>query len=526
MHWVKKNATQEPFHVATGGAPLALTADLFSKAMLFRYAGIQPLFVFHGLAVPRRENVAVTLSQDLRYQKRISAWEAYYKGEIARAETDFQSSEKNSALNYLHLVFSMFDANKFEFMRAPLLSWAQLAYFQRARWTSATLGGSELLMAGCERVILSIDFEAGSYRFVELQRVLQELGTPSHDHFLDMCVLAGFDYCSTFPPALDSGTFTFHTVVDTVKRHRSGFNAVQQHATHKTVARVNYLESFLQARALVRHAPVLEPSGYATLLHRDTAPRDLHEVLGYRLPDECYFLVAQGVINVLQLNNLLTGVLLESPPLVDSHEYRTLLDQVLPLRASALAIVTAELSEFFQTRRVITARWYEPQREVLIDHASARTELQGWHPRARGDLLAAGSLTLPHVARLLAASPDAKARGVPDLLTAPPSSHQPTSAGAVAEAIGAPLVKLLVMRGYALKVSEQRCSQGVVPQRPTFFFFFFLSPGWCQHRLGSGFGALFAAIWRRGHAAARMRQARAAEWRAIASHSARRHRAV
>jgi hypothetical protein len=34
-------------------------------------------------------------------------------------------------------------------------------------------------MAGCEHVILSIDWQLRTYRFVELRRVLDDLGTPS-----------------------------------------------------------------------------------------------------------------------------------------------------------------------------------------------------------------------------------------------------------------------------------------------------------------------------------------------------------
>ena len=36
--------------------------------------GIRPLFVFNGMSVPRKETARPTL--DLRYQKRISGWEA------------------------------------------------------------------------------------------------------------------------------------------------------------------------------------------------------------------------------------------------------------------------------------------------------------------------------------------------------------------------------------------------------------------------------------------------------------------
>lgn len=173
--------------------------------------------------MPRKDNGRST--PDLRYQKRISGWEAYYKGEIERAATDFQSSEKNAAFNYLPLVMNALESKQYDCMRAPLLAWGQLAYFARHSAVAWCVGGSELLVAGCERVVLSINFDAGSFRYVELRRVLDDLGC-SLDLFVDMCILAGFDYSATFPPLLEQGDFSFRKSVDAVRLYRSGFQAV------------------------------------------------------------------------------------------------------------------------------------------------------------------------------------------------------------------------------------------------------------------------------------------------------------
>ena len=122
----------------------------------------------------------------------------------------------------MHLVLNALARERFDFVRAPLLAWGQLACLERHRTVSAVVGGSELLMAGCERVILSIDFAAGTYNSVELRRVLEDVGSTSVNSFLDMCVLAGFDYSSTFPPLLSGGTFSFGRAREMVQRYRSG----------------------------------------------------------------------------------------------------------------------------------------------------------------------------------------------------------------------------------------------------------------------------------------------------------------
>ena len=65
-------------------------------------------------------------------------------------------------------------------------------------------------------------------------------------HFLDMCVLAGFDYASTYAPLLEGRTFTFDAAVQLVKRHRAGVYAVQQRQTSSQHgATVDWLKKFL-----------------------------------------------------------------------------------------------------------------------------------------------------------------------------------------------------------------------------------------------------------------------------------------
>jgi hypothetical protein len=237
----------------------------------------------------------------------------YYKGEIERAATDFQSSEKHAATNYLHLVMSALEQKNYDCLRAPMLAWGQLCYFSRVHAVVWCHGTTELLMAGCERVVLSIDFAAGTFKYVELRRVLDDLGVPL-DHFVDMCILAGFDHSLTFPPLLDAGEFTFRAAADMVRRYRSGYNAVASAAAHAASQRVQYQEVFLTARALVRHMLVLEVNNVvASLLHRESAPRDMHEVVGMRLPDELYYLVCTGAITTPQLNVILTGISIDAP---------------------------------------------------------------------------------------------------------------------------------------------------------------------------------------------------------------------
>jgi len=102
--WLKNAAPTEPFHVAIGGPPLQMEAALLASATQYRDAGLKPVFVFHGLAVPRKDAGRGGFAQDMRWQMRNAGWELYYKGEIAKAAAAFAGSEKSAALNHLQQV--------------------------------------------------------------------------------------------------------------------------------------------------------------------------------------------------------------------------------------------------------------------------------------------------------------------------------------------------------------------------------------------------------------------------------------
>lgn len=115
----------------------------------------------------------------------------------------------------------------------------------------------------------------------------------------------------------------------------------------------------------------------ATLLHRESVPRDMHDVVGYRLPDEIYYLVSIGALAPPQLNMLLAGIAIDAPPLVDSEDYRRMLGDLAHVRTLALAILTSELNEFFAQRKVIVVRWYDEYVDLPLNHTTARAEVQG-----------------------------------------------------------------------------------------------------------------------------------------------------
>ena len=52
-------------------------------------------------------------------------------------------------------------------------------------------------MLDVDRVITSVDLDKGSFAWVSKRALLHDLQF-TDDQFLDACILAGCDYCSTF----------------------------------------------------------------------------------------------------------------------------------------------------------------------------------------------------------------------------------------------------------------------------------------------------------------------------------------
>lgn len=239
----------------------------------------------------------------------------------------------------------------------------------------AVYGSLELLLYGVLRLVIDIDFEHGTFEWVDTKTVLSKLSlTP--EEFLDACMLAGFDFCGTFPPLLDQA-FTFRYACEMVKNFKTGYAAIRHFASNPGVQKSNYMDLFLRARCVVRHHPIYTTACICEPLHKETGPGDIHEVVGPRLPNDLYFLLSQGVILPQVVNNLTTGVLLEAPPNVDSEEYRRMLNELTDLRSKTLGLLTGVLHESFSSKRVASARWYDFNTEYEPQKITYLRDLKG-----------------------------------------------------------------------------------------------------------------------------------------------------
>jgi len=118
------------------------------------------------------------------------------------------------------------------------------------------------------------------------------------EQFLDTCILAGFEHCNTFPPLnSEYSGFAFKSVYDLVKHHRTGFNAVQSYAEHPGVIKSNYVDTYCRTRCAIKYHMVLTDEGKIEPLNVENSPNDIHEFIGFRLPDEIYYYLSKGLMS-------------------------------------------------------------------------------------------------------------------------------------------------------------------------------------------------------------------------------------
>ncbi|CAI2168817.1 8627_t:CDS:10 [Funneliformis geosporum] len=393
-HWLRKllqTSAKESATTALGGIPIGLRSAIEKELELFKSYGITPVFVFNGLNIIRKDKPFST--EDTRPSKRVLAWESYEKGRVEQAYSSWAGAVSGFVHqpDLLYLVFSILKENDVEFMRAPYLAWGQLVYLERHQkgFIHAIYGGSELLMYDIDKVIINLDLEKGTYSWLNKKSILNDLDI-TDEQFLDVCILAGFEHCITFPPlSSDYSGFTFKSVHDLIKQYRTGFNAVQSYCNHAGVTKHNYAEAYCRTRCAIKYHMVLTDEGKVEPLNLENAPSDIHDVIGYRLPDEVYYYLSKGLMSPQVINTLISGVLIENSPLCNGEtiEYRNFLGQLLELRTQAMGLLTQPLHQFYQSRRVVSVYWFEPSNEHHLNHGaqpSVHETLNTWNVLERG----------------------------------------------------------------------------------------------------------------------------------------------
>ncbi|KAJ2744416.1 hypothetical protein GGI20_002988 [Coemansia sp. BCRC 34301] len=379
--WQLLHNTRDGEAVAMGGLPGTLEADIVREVEFLRNNSITPIVVFNGLPVARKDGRAFS-KDDPRAANRNKSWELYWQKHTEQALRGWAAAPAQGQGDMVPFVMQLLQTLGVEVMRAPYSSWGQLAYLYHhdAQPIHAVYASLDMLMFDVDRVVTSVSSAKATFSWVQREHLLNTCGVTS-EQVVDMCILAGFDWCPTFPALVGESGFSFKFAVDTVRQFRSGFNAIQilgdqpgaGVTSHNDIAvkagSTSYSDSFLRAQCIVRYHVVLRSDGSVGPLNSEYAPNDLHDIIGYRVPLAAYQLMAQGVIQPAVVQMMVAGSWLEHPP-ADNGEAKEYQRLVCEWERNVLQKQCARLSKsmgpFFAQRKVALQAWFEPQAEVVL----------------------------------------------------------------------------------------------------------------------------------------------------------------
>lgn len=368
IHWLRSiHALKDPFADALGGVPPGIFGFVDRELELFRKVNLQPIFVFQGMTpTPQHSMFATRMDQQME-----QAWSHLANGQKSDAQKCFAVSTSRINSDFLNFIFHHLRHRGFEVMQAPYFAGAQLAHFVQSGAVHTVFGSPGLLLYQVPRVVIHIDISNGSFEWVDLDSVLQKWQI-NKDQFVDACMLAGTEYCLTYP-YLNPGQLSAHMP------HQARFSFDQAVVVAKSAPIINWMqtfpteemkhdhvESYSLCKVLVQSSPVLnfldhavKPLGATVPGWQNTQiPYDFHTIMGEKLPNSIYFLMVSGVLSHKMPQALARGEWVDkSAPLVDTAQFHDLWTDLLEYREKALGLLARHLNVSF-SKKLITCKAY------------------------------------------------------------------------------------------------------------------------------------------------------------------------
>ena len=363
---------KDPYADALGGCSPGLFGVVSKELDNFARLNIHPIFVFDGMVPPLQHQM---FQQSPGLQHLENAWTHLANNKDADAQKSFAVATSRINSDICHFVFHYLKTRGYECIRAPYIAGAQLAHMASQNIVQAVLGQPGLLLYGIKKVLLTVDFSKGNVEWIELDYILHQWGL-NRSQLTDICLLAGTEYCLTYPYLnLDyfqqpgTSNFSFQSAVDFIKQmplaHWMGNFPTEE-------MKKDHVNGYAVCKALIHHCPVLNMKDQQVESPVQPVPSDLHVLVGEKLPQQLYALLAMGHVSYRLPSVLSTGEWNDrQPPLVDSLEYRSLVFELEDYRAKTLGLLAAALPSSFKTKNIVCKTYFDAQ----TDNSSSPRDL-------------------------------------------------------------------------------------------------------------------------------------------------------
>ena len=355
---------KDPYADALGGCPPGLFGVISKELENFAKLNIHPIFVFDGMVPPLQHQ----MFQQTPGQSHLeNAWTQLANNKDAEAQKSFAVATSRINSDICHFVFHFLKSKGFDCIRAPYIAGPQLAHLANENTVQAVLGQPGLLLYGLKKTILTMDFNRGIVEWVELDYILNQWGI-NKSQFIDICLLAGTEYCLTFPFLnldyfqQERTSFSFQSAVDFI-RQMPLQNWMSSFPDEKM--RNDHVDGYCVCKSLLSHCPVLNVKDLKVEpLTIQGCPKDMSVLVGEKLPQFIYSLISLGHISYRLPSVLATGEWNDrQPPLIDSLEYRSLVLELEEYRSKTLGLVASSLgpaaSLHFKTKKISSKTYFE-----------------------------------------------------------------------------------------------------------------------------------------------------------------------
>lgn len=233
------------------------------------------------------------------------------------------------------------------------------------------MGSTECFLFDVEKIILDVNLKSSTFTWLKKSECQNFLDKAPKDLFRDVQLLLGSSFLPTFPllgrnPA---GRVTVREAL--VMLNSAGRNVMQlcqQYQEDPQVKLLQYADRYKKAIMTIRHHVVLEKDGKIAPMDFIRAPGDVHEFIGQRLPEELFFYISKGMMGSQIPNWLATSEVTLSLPAgaQDSEPYRRLVvEQLNPIRATTLKLITESMHRYYQSRTIKLSPWFEKDTSSL-----------------------------------------------------------------------------------------------------------------------------------------------------------------
>jgi len=365
VYWLRSiQALKDPFADALGGVPPGIFGFVDKEVDAFKKLNVHPVFVFQGMAPGPQHSMFISRMD----QQMELAWSHLAQGQKGEAQKCFAVSTSRINGDFVYFIYHHLRSRGCEVIQAPYFAGAQLAHFSEMGVVNTVFGPVGLLLYSISKVVINIDFLHMTCDWVSLNSVLGQWQI-TKDQFVDACMLAGTEYCLTYPflnlgqfQISQNSRFNFDAAVGLIKQGPL-INWMQNFPTEEM--RNDHIDGYCICKVLVQSSPVLriedntvKPLGYSK--GDQKVPFDFANIMGEQLPSTVYYLVLNGIISHKLPQALAKGEWMDkSLPLVDTAEFRGLVTDLQDYRQRALGLIAKHLHAGFARKNIVMKAFWE-----------------------------------------------------------------------------------------------------------------------------------------------------------------------